>query len=178
MAGHADSFEPDGIPNALGLTISTYRSNLHYYLGQTSFATGDYRTMVLELDRSAESPIALAVAADDHRVARVFWKAIAHLKLNEIAMAEALLASVPDSLELIENDSYHRAVKVLRGSTSAEEAEARGDSLSRFALGMRLKFDGRAIGIDARAVGACARQCARLLARRGRTYSTSRPVKS
>lgn len=141
MQGHADSFEPDGLPNALGLTISTYRSNMHYYLGQTSFATGDYRQMIAELDRSAESSI--AVAPEDHRVARVFWKVIAHWKLHERAEAEALLASVPAELDLLENDNYHQAVKVLKGDISPPVAETTGDSLSRFALGMRLDFDGR-----------------------------------
>lgn len=141
MQGHPDSFEPDGLPNSLGLTISTYRSNLHYYLGQTSFATGDFRQMITELDHSAESSI--AIAAEDHRVARVFWKAIAYLKLRENAQAKALLASVPDELDLLENDNYHRAVKVLRGDLSPEAVIAGGESLSRFALGMRLEFEGK-----------------------------------
>lgn len=140
MRGTPDSFEPDGLPNALGLTISTYRSNLHYYLGQTSFATGDYRQMVRELDLSGESSI--AIAKEEHRIARVFWKYLAHRKLNEDAQAEALLASVPLQIDLIENDNYHRAIQVLQGVVSAELAETRGDSLSRFALGMRLLFDG------------------------------------
>ena len=140
MQGHADSFEPDGLPNSRGLTISTYRGNLHYYLGQTSFATGDYRRMIRELDLSGQSPIALDI--EDHRVAVVFWKYLAHMKLGETDVAENLLRSVPAELDLIENVSYHQAVKVLQGAESQADVERSGDSLSRFALGMRLQFAG------------------------------------
>lgn len=140
MRGYADSFEPDGLPNSRGLTISTYRGNLHYYLGQTSFATGDYRRMIRELDLSGQSPIALDI--EDHRVAVVFWKYLAHMKLGEVDAAEELLRSVPGELDLIENTSYHEAVKVLQGHTSQQDVESKGDSLSQFALGMRLQFSG------------------------------------
>ena len=140
MQGHADSFEPDGLPNSRGLTISTYRGNLHYYLGQTSFATGNYRRMIRELDLSGQSPIALDI--EDHRVAAVFWKYLAHMKLGDTEAAEGLLKSVPAELDLIENVSYHQAVKVLQGVTSQIDVERKGDSLSRFALGMRLQFAG------------------------------------
>ena len=140
MAGHADSFEPDGLPNSRGLTISTYRGNLHYYLGQTSFATGDYRRMIQELDLSDGLPIALDIP--DHRIAVVFWKYLAHMKLNETSEAESLLRSVPEELDLIENQSYHRAIKVLQGVIPPDQVESTGDSLARFALGMRLGFAG------------------------------------
>lgn len=140
MQGHPDSFEPDGLPNSRGLTISTYRGNLHYYLGQTSFATGDYRRMITQLDLSTESPIALDIP--DHRLAVVFWQYLAHMKLGEVEQAEALLHSVPAELQLIENETYHRAIKVLQGVTPPQLAETEGDSLSRFALGMGLEFDG------------------------------------
>ncbi len=140
MRGHADSFEPDGLPNSRGLTISTYRGNLHYYLGQTSFATGDYRRMIRELDLSGQSPIALDI--EDHGVAVVFWKYLAHMKLGDTDAAEELLRSVPAELDLIENVSYHEAVKVLQGVKSQIDVERNGDSLSRFALGMKLQFAG------------------------------------
>ena len=141
MDGHPDSFEPDGLPNPQGLTISTYRSNLHYYLGQTSFATGDYRRMIRELDLAMQSPIALDI--DDHRIAAIFWKYLAHMKLGETGAANRLLASVPADLDLIENHAYHAAIKVLQGKTSQTATERGGDSLSRFALGMKMQFAGK-----------------------------------
>lgn len=140
MEGHADSFEPDGAPNARGLTIGTYRSNLHYYLGQTSFAVGDYRQMAEQLDLSLQSPIALPI--EDHKVAVAFWKYIALMKLGEKEQARAALMRVPAELDLIENEFYHKAVLVLQGRASEADVETNGDSLARFALGMKKRFEG------------------------------------
>ncbi len=140
MDGISDSFEPDGMPNSRGLTISTYRSNLHYYLGQTYFATGDYAGMIAELDASLTSPIALPI--EDHKVAVVFWKYLALKKLGKDRQAGAVLSSIPETLDLVENHSYHMAVKVLQGRVTAQAAREEGDSLSKFALGMKKQFEG------------------------------------
>ncbi|MEM9208396.1 MAG: tetratricopeptide repeat protein [Pseudomonadota bacterium] len=131
MRGVPDTFEPDGIPNARRLTISTYRSNLHYYLGQTSFATGDFQAMVEHLDASLASPIALNI--DDHRIAVTFWKYLALRKLARDAEASALLNALPNEPTLIENDSYLAAVQVFE---LGEPLPDGADSLSRFAAGM------------------------------------------
>lgn len=141
MEGVADSFEPDGIKNERALTISTYRSNLHYYLGQTSFATGDYDRMIAELDKSMQSPIALPI--EDHKVAVSFWKYMAHMKLGQKEKARQIINSVPVELDLIENQFYHEAVKVLQGKIPVEDVLLSGDSLSSFALGMKLQFEGK-----------------------------------
>ncbi len=131
MQGVPDSFEPDGIPNARRLTISTYRSNLHYYLGQTSFAIGDYAAMLEHLDASLDSPIALDI--DDHKIAVAFWKYLALRKLGRDVEAGSLLAALPDNPDLIENDSYFAAIQVFE---SRDALPADADSLSRFAVGM------------------------------------------
>ncbi len=131
MQGIADSFEPDGIPNARRLTISTYRSNLHYYLGQTSFATGDYAAMLEHLDESLRSPIALDI--DDHRIAVAFWKYLALRKLDRDDEASSLLRALPSEPRLIENDTYFAAVQVFEADADLPES---ADSLARFAAGM------------------------------------------
>ena len=140
MDGHADVFEPDGIPNSINLTISTYRRNLHYYLGQTSFATGDYIQMFEQLELSKQPLIALPF--DDHQVAVIFWQYIALKKLARSVDAEALLKQLPEPAVLLENKSYYDALLIL--SARAEESNARTnpDNLSKFALGMKLLFDG------------------------------------
>ncbi|MDX1480484.1 MAG: tetratricopeptide repeat protein [Woeseiaceae bacterium] len=141
MQGQADTYEPDGIPNARRQPISTYRSNLHYYLGQTSFATADYEIMLVELDRSLESPIALDI--DDHRIAVAFWKYLALRKLGRDAEASMLLQALPPKPVLIENETYHRAIRVFSEPDAEARAARSGDSLARFALGMKHVFAGR-----------------------------------
>ena len=141
MEGIADTFEPDGIPNAQRLTISTYRGNLHYYLGQTSFATGDYERMLTQMDLALASPIALDI--DDHRIAAAFWKYLALRRLGRDAEARELLASLPEQPRLIENAGYFAAIRVFADESVADEAARSGDSLARFALGMKALHEGR-----------------------------------
>ena len=141
MTGVADRFEPDGIPNSRRLTISTYRGNLHYYLGQTSFATGDYERMLVQMDLALSSPIALDF--DDHKIAAAFWKYLALRKLGRDAAAHDLLASLPEQSRLIENAGYLAAIRVFADESAAAEAVESGDSLARFALAMRAQHEGR-----------------------------------
>ncbi|WP_299078402.1 tetratricopeptide repeat protein [uncultured Paraglaciecola sp.] len=140
MSGHDDSFEPDGMPNKVNLTISTYRRNLHYYLGQTSFAIGDYRQMYDQLEKSRKPLIALPI--DDHEVAVIFWQYIALNKLGKKADANALLEQLNEPVVLLENTSYYEALLILTGRGESQNSRSIGDNLSKFALGMRLQFDG------------------------------------
>lgn len=151
MQGVADSFEPDGAPNARGLTIGTYWSNLHYYLGQTCFATGDYRCMIEHLELSTQSPIALPI--EDHKVAVALWKYMALMKLGDKREARRMLMSVPAKLDLVENHFYHRAVMVLQGRVAEAEVLETGDSLAKFSLAMKKRFEGDSAGARAILVG-------------------------
>lgn len=139
MAGQRDSFEPNGIPNALNLTTSTYRQNLHYYLGQTCFATGEYQRMFDQLEQSRIPLVELPF--DDHEIAVAFWQFIALKKLSRYAEAEALLGRIREPVRILENATYYNALLLLTGRSS-EPDEARSDNLSRFALGMKREFEG------------------------------------
>ncbi|QIB66491.1 tetratricopeptide repeat protein [Kineobactrum salinum] len=146
MAGQPDSFEPNGIPNSLNLTTSTYRQNLHYYLGQTCFAIADYRRMFDHLEQSRKPLVELPF--DDHELAVVFWQTIALKKQSRHAEADALLNRIPEPVRILENAAYYNALLVLTGSSDEREGTA-GDNLSRFALGMRRAFEGDADGARA-----------------------------
>ncbi|WP_417625218.1 tetratricopeptide repeat protein [Paremcibacter congregatus] len=142
MADHPDSFEPDGIPNALGLTIGTYHTNIHYYLGQTSFAVGDYETMLVEMDQALTSPVLFA--RDDYLVSNGYWRYMALRKLGQHEAAEAMINAIPQQLDLIENTHYHKGVLLLQGYITEEDARKDSQALVKFALSMKYHFDGQA----------------------------------
>ena len=75
-----DSFEPDGIINARHQYLGSYRANIHYYLGQTSWALGDYAATLRGMERSSMEPL---VQHDDRRVATTYWRYLAHRKLGQ-----------------------------------------------------------------------------------------------
>lgn len=141
MAGKPDYFEPDGLPNRVGITLGTYRANMIYYHAQTSFAVGDYRSMLAGLQTAFA--MTWPFARNDMVPPIAYWTYLAHRKLGEHDKARAAIAQVPDQLDLIENAAYHQAVKVMQGRIPLAEAAASKDPNVKFAAAMEHRFAGR-----------------------------------
>lgn len=139
MAGVADSYEPDGIVNARHQFLGSYRGNLHYYLGQTLWAVGDYAGTLEEMQRSIAEPL---VQNPDHRIATTYWRYLALRKLGRDEAAATLVRDVPTDLEMIENTTYYDGVRFMQRTLDRKTLEARGDAISRFAVAMDLHFRG------------------------------------
>ncbi|WP_022697429.1 tetratricopeptide repeat protein [Euryhalocaulis caribicus] len=139
MEGVPDSFEPDGIINSRAQPLGTYRSNLHYYLAQTSFATGDFEQMNAGMQAALDTPI--MCYKDDLVVPVAYWRYIALMKLGRADKAAAVVDAVPADLELIENHAYYEGLKILQGALSPEDAGS--GALQRFAHAIQLVFDGQ-----------------------------------
>ena len=130
-----DSYEPNGIANGLDLTISTFKQNIPYYLGQTSMATGDYATVISAMDEAINVPVLFAYMEELIPVA--YWKYMAHRKMGNHQLAQAELAKVPDEYQLIENDTYHAAVNYLKGNYEREEFLKSADVIGKYAVAMK-----------------------------------------
>lgn len=141
MEGKSDFFEPDGIPNRVGITLGTYRGNMIYYHAQTSFAVGDYRTMLAGLRTAFE--MTWPFAKNDMVPPIAYWSYLAHRKLGEHDKARAVIDAVPVELDLIENAAYHQAVKVMQGRMPLAEAAGSKDPNVKFAAAMEHRFAGR-----------------------------------
>lgn len=135
-----DSYEPDVIINARHQYLGSYRSNIHYYLGQTSWAIGDYQATLAAMTRAASEPL---VQHDDRRVATGFWLYLALRKLDRHEQAQAVVAAIPEGLELVENHDYYDAVRFFKGTLSEEELLPRAGLNAKFGVGMVHLFEGR-----------------------------------
>ena len=140
IEGQQDSFEPDGIINARHQYLGTYKSNIHYYLGQTSYAVGDYETTLRGMERSIREPLGPSA---DRLVSTAFWRYLAHRKLGQHEEAQAVVDEVADDLELIENFTYYDSVLFFKGTRAAEELLPEADSLTKFAIAMDQHFRGQ-----------------------------------
>lgn len=147
MGDTPDTFEPDGMPNPLGLTISTYRGNIVYYHAQTSFATGDYRTVVSGMAKSLE--LAADFARDDMRVPTAYWTYLAYRKMGQHEKARAIIDAIEPGLKLIENDFYYQAVQIMQGRLKPEQFADTRDSTIKFAIAMERRFGGDEAGAKA-----------------------------
>ena len=139
IEGQQDSFEPDGIINARHQYLGTYKSNIHYYLGQMSYAVGDYETTLRGMERSIREPLGPSA---DRLVSTAFWRYLAHRKLGQHEEAQAVVDEVSDELELIENFTYYDSVLFFKGTRTAEELLPEADSLTKFAIAMDHHFRG------------------------------------
>lgn len=135
-----DSFEPDGIINARHQYLGTYKSNIHYYLAQTSYAVGDYETTVSGMRRALAEPLG---QSPDRLVSSSYWLYLGLRKLGRDDEAEAVVANIPEGLDILENHTYYLGVLFFKGARSAEELMPGADALLRFAIAMDHHFEGR-----------------------------------
>ncbi|MGL3819545.1 hypothetical protein [Sphingopyxis sp. R3-92] len=147
MGDTPDTFEPDGMPNPIGLTISTYRGNIVYYHAQTSFATGDYPTMVAGMAKSLE--LSADFARDDMRVPTAYWTYLAYRKMGQHEKARAAIDAIEPGLKLIENFTYYQAVQIMQGRLDPAEVKDTRDSTIKFAIAMERRFAGDEKGAKA-----------------------------
>jgi tetratricopeptide (TPR) repeat protein len=134
-----DSYEPDGIINARHQYLGSYRANIHYYLGQTSWAIGDYEAVLRGMERSSAEPL---VQHSDRLVATTYWRFLALRKLGRHDAATQLVEGFPEDLDLLENHTYYAGVRYFKGSLSQQELLPRADSIGKFAIAMQKHFAG------------------------------------
>lgn len=144
MGDTPDTFEPDGMPNPLALTISTYRGNIVYYHAQTSFATGDYETVVAGMAKSLD--LAADFARDDMRVPTAYWTYLALRKMGRHDEARRAIDAIEPGLKLIENDFYYHAVQIMQGRLDPARFQDTRDSTIKFAIAMERRFAGDEAG--------------------------------
>jgi tetratricopeptide (TPR) repeat protein len=115
-----DEVEPDGAPNALGIPLTTLRSNALYHAALAHYLRGD----VLRARDLWSEDLALATN-DDRRASASCWLWAAALRCGDAAAAARALAWVRDETSVIENHAYLDVLRVRRGELRADELLAR-----------------------------------------------------
>jgi tetratricopeptide (TPR) repeat protein len=121
VAGKPDQVEPDGQPNARNIPTSTLQTNIYYHLGLARYLTGDFA-------KAAEAYAkCLAVSKNpDMLVATTYWYYLALARQGRAADAAALLAPIRADMDIIENASYHRLLRLYKGELTADSIVAPG----------------------------------------------------
>lgn len=116
VSGMQDQVEPDGQPNAAGVPRSTLHTNVWYHLGLARYLTGDFVGAEHAFRRGLEiSP------NDDMRVAMADWLWLSRMRLGRTGAATALLDGIlADSLEILENEAYHRRLRLYHGELAPD----------------------------------------------------------
>lgn len=110
LRGRPDEPEPDGIPNARNVPLSTLHFNVWYHLGLAYYLRGDFGRAYYGFRN------ALAVSRnDDSRVAAADWVYMSLRRLGRTAEAAAVLEPYGPGMEIIENQAYHRRLLMYKG---------------------------------------------------------------
>lgn len=116
VRGQPDEVEPDGLPNARGIPVSTLHSNIRYHLGLAHYLMGDWEAAGAAFGADVEA----AVNPDMH-VASSYWLYLIRRRAGDDSGARALLETIDAEMEIIENTAYHQLLLLFKGDLSEDD---------------------------------------------------------
>ncbi|WP_290878133.1 hypothetical protein [Gracilimonas sp.] len=134
--GQEDITEPDGLPNAQNIPLSSLQTNTWYHLGLAHYLKGEYEHANMAYQNGLE-----VSNNPDMRVAFWYWYYMSLRKAGNDVQAGELLEEVPENLELIENTSYYELLMVFKGVFDENQLLSEDNSeLDNATLGYGLGF--------------------------------------
>lgn len=111
----ADQIEPDGMPNAQNIPLSSLHSNVWYHLGLAYYLTQQYEKAYTAYLKCRESG-----ANYDNIVSSTHWLYLIQLRLGNPERADSLLAPIQKEGVVIENQSYSDLCQLYKGWISPD----------------------------------------------------------
>jgi tetratricopeptide (TPR) repeat protein len=122
MAGTPDAVEPDGLPNAKNIPLSTLHGNVWYHLGLAYYLKND-----LVQARRAFSEAVGARPNDDGKVAAMHWLYMILRRMGKPDEASAALRPITPTMTIIENMAYHRLCLFYKGLLTLADLTGTGE---------------------------------------------------
>ena len=116
IEGTENRIEPDGLPNALNIPVSTLHGNIWYHLGLAYYLKHDWKNALRAYDTAYNLG-----GNDDNRVSTTHWR---YMILRRMGIdgdeASAILEPITADMRVIENQSYHRLCLFYKGELSID----------------------------------------------------------
>ena len=125
IAGKPNEIEPDGMPNAQNIPVSTLHGNIWYHLGLAYYLKHEYEKAYEVYLKCRESS-----SNNDNLVSSTHWLYMIQRRMGNRALSDSLLQPITPELEIIENMSYHRLCLFYKGLLSEEKLLPTGESSS------------------------------------------------
>lgn len=143
MPGKPDEVEPDGLPNARNIPLSTLYFNVWYHLGLAYYLKGDFeraRSVYEECMKVSKNP--------DLLVATTHWYYMTLRRLGRHDEAARLLEPIQADMDIIENGSYHRLLLFYKGEIEEQtvlssSTEALDNATVGYGVGNWHHYNGR-----------------------------------
>ncbi len=121
IEGTENETEPDGLPNAQGIPISSLHGNIWYHLGLAYYLKHDWENAFRTYQNGFN-----AGRNDDNRVSTTHWLYSIARRMGDEARANKALEAIATEMDIIENFSYHRLCLFYKGEIPLEEILADG----------------------------------------------------
>ncbi|MCP4249340.1 MAG: hypothetical protein GY778_20040 [bacterium] len=145
IEGRPDRIEPDGLPNPRNIPLTTTAFNVWYHLGLARYLRGEFEAALTAYEEATEA----GRRYDDNLVDTLYWRYLILRRLGRHDDARALLDPVSAEMEMIENDTYHRLLRLYKGLIKpaqvlqGEEGALLNDATAGYGLGMWHPVKGR-----------------------------------
>ncbi|TVZ15257.1 hypothetical protein JM81_1482 [Maribacter sp. MAR_2009_72] len=107
--GTVNTIEPDGMPNAKNIPVSTLHGNIWYHLGLAYYLKHDYEKAFdayVKCRKSGTLP--------DNIVSSTHWLYMIQRRLGNKELANEMLRPIIPQMDVIENQSYYRLCKLYK----------------------------------------------------------------
>ena len=110
IEGKENEIEPDGLPNAQNIPVSTLHGNIWYHLGLAHYLKHDF-----EKAFDAYTQCRNTGSNGDNIVSSTHWLYMIQRRLGNEEMANAQLTPIHNDMNIIENHSYYQLCKFYKG---------------------------------------------------------------
>ncbi|TQV71621.1 hypothetical protein FLL45_20950 [Aliikangiella marina] len=114
--GKDDVIEPDGIPNAQNIPVSSLHSNIWYHLGLSYYLKNDLNRAANAFEQCLQT-----IQNNDNLVSASHWAYMIARESNNIDKANAILKKVDKKTEVIENTAYLNLLLFYKNQISETE---------------------------------------------------------
>ena len=110
IQGKPNQVEPDGMPNALNIPVSTLHGNIYYHLGLAYYLKGNLESALTSFQSCLETS-----TSPDNVVSASHWLYMILRELNREEDANKILKEITSEMEIIENHSYYNLCLFYKG---------------------------------------------------------------
>jgi tetratricopeptide (TPR) repeat protein len=123
VEGTEDRVEPDGMPNAQNIPLSTLHTNIWYHLGLAYYLQHEFDKAVPVYQKGID-----ACRNDDMLTAFTHWAYMTYRRLGQEEAAAEVVKPIHADMEIIENQSYYQLCLLYKGERTVDELYDSGDT--------------------------------------------------
>lgn len=123
IQGKPNEIEPDGMPNAQNIPVSTLNGNIWYHLGLAYYLKQDFPQAYKAYLKCRESG-----SNDDNLVSSTHWLYMIQIRMGNKALADSLLLPISPEAQIIENTGYYNLCLFYKGLLSEQDLIPEGEA--------------------------------------------------